>query len=706
MRQLLQNLSSGEIAVEDVPVPARWPTSLLVRTRFSLISAGTERAMRELGDASLLAKARARPDLVRKVVESAQTEGVASTYAKVKGRLDQPNPLGYSLSGVVLEACNDSPAAPGELVACAGAGQASHAEIVSVPRHLCARVPDGVAPDDAAYATVAAIALHGIRLAEVGLGDVAAVVGLGLVGQLTLQLLAAAGCVALGIDPDPWRTGLARKLGFFATSDRHELEVEAKRLTVGRGADGVLVTAASTSSAPLSTATSVARDRAVVSIVGDIAIDSPRAPLFTKELRLVVSRSYGPGRYDPSYEERGIDYPPEYVRWTEGRNLGEVLRLMGTGQLRPRELTTHTFDLEDGAKAYDLLDSEEPSLGILLQYAPDSDAQLRTMARNDSARRNGIRRSRVRIGVIGCGTFARTVLMPRLAKRAELAAVAARTGVSAKNGAQRFGASLATTDAEQVIRSDSIEAVVITTRHDHHAELTVKALEAGKHVFVEKPLALAEDQLAAVETAAAASTGILMVGFNRRFAPLGLELREALAGRGPLMVSYRVNAGRLPRTHWTHDPVQGGGRIVGEVCHFVDFAAFLCGSAPSVMNVGAVAGASEPLEDDVAATLRFSDGSIAVIVYTALGDPSLPKERVEVFSEAGAGVLDDFAALTLHRAGSRAMRKSRRDKGHSGELVAFLAACRTGEQPWPIEDMAAVTRATFEIRDAVQAARH
>jgi predicted dehydrogenase/threonine dehydrogenase-like Zn-dependent dehydrogenase len=700
VRQLLQNVSTGEITVDDVPPPVPDAGSLLVSTRYSLISAGTERAALDLGRASLLAKARARPDLVQKVVDAARTEGVATTYAKVRGRLGEPNALGYSLSGVVVQGCPGGPAGPGELVACAGAGKASHAELVAVPRRLCARIPEGVALEDAAYATVASIALHGVRLAEVGLGDVVAVVGLGLVGQLTLQLLAAAGCVAVGVDPDEGRVELARREGHFATTDADDLDAEVGRLTAGRGADGVLVTAASRSSEPLNTATRVARERAVVSIVGDVAIESPRAPLFAKELRLVVSRSYGPGRYDPFYEELGIDYPAGYVRWTEGRNLEEVLRLMATGQLRPSALTTHTFDLADGAQAYDLLGTEERSLGILLRY-PDTPLDEIRSVHLAAPRRRRIGGRRIRIGVIGAGAFARTVLMPELRKHAELTAVATRTGVSARASAQRYGAELATTDPSELIASPNVDAVVIATRHDLHASLVGEALQAGKHVFVEKPLALSESELAEVERAAASSQGIVMVGFNRRFAPLAGKLRDALAGRGPLVVTYRVNAGRLPASHWTHDPEQGGGRIVGEGCHFVDFAAFLCDGDPTLAGVHAVSGSSEPREDEVIGALQFADGSLATVLYTAMGDPSMPKERVEVFGEAGAGVLDDFVSLHLHRGAQTTTEQSHRDKGHAAEIVAFLDGCRDGLQPWPLSQMAAVTRATFAMRDGL-----
>jgi predicted dehydrogenase/threonine dehydrogenase-like Zn-dependent dehydrogenase len=702
MKQLLQNVSTGEITVEEVPAPVHGPATLLVAPRFSLISAGTERAVLELGRASLVEKARARPDLVQKVVDSARTEGIAATYAKVRGRLGEPNALGYSLAGTVLEGCADGPAAPGELVACAGAGWASHAEVVNVPRHLCARVPAGVAAEDAAYSTVAAIALHGIRLAELHLGDVAAVIGLGLVGQLALELLAAAGCVPLGIDPDPRRAALAQDAGFLATSDPGELGSEVRRLTSGRGADGVLITAASKSSEPLHTAGAVARDRAVLSIVGDVRIESPRAPLFTKELRVVVSRSYGPGRYDPTYEEAGVDYPAGYVRWTEGRNLEEVLRLIGTGQLRPSRLTTHTFDLADGPRAYELLGADEPSLGILLRYPERISAGSRSVHMSLNGRRR-VGRDRVRVGVIGAGTFARSVLIPVLGRGAELTAVATRTGVSARATAQRFGAGLATTDPAEVLASEQVDAVIIATRHNLHAELAVAALKAGKHVFVEKPLALSEAELTRVHEAASTSTAVLMVGFNRRFAPLAVQLRETVAVSGPMLVNYRINAGRLPRSHWTHDPEQGGGRIVGETCHFVDFASYLCAGPPHVLGAEGVSGSSEPLEDTITATLRFDDGSLATIVYSALGDSSLEKERVEVLSETGAGVLSDFNSLTLHRAGHTEVAHRKRDKGHAREIAVFLEACRSGRQPWPVEDMVAVTRATFAMRDSVRA---
>src|SRR5437763_6400857 len=409
MRQLIQEISGGGVRVEEVPAPLRPTGFVLVGARASVISAGTERAALEIGRASLVAKARARPDLVRKVIDTARSEGIGATYAKVRGQLAEPMARGCSRCGEVVAVGGDAPAAPGELVACAGAGYACHAEVVAVPHNLCARVPEGVSPDDAASATVAAIALHGLRLTGVGLGDVVAVIGLGLVGQLALELVAAAGCVPLGLDPDPDRVDVAHEAGAFATSDPVELESEARRLTAGRGADAVLVAAASADAAPVEAAIAAARFRAVVSVIGDVRMDVPRRDLFSKELRLVVSRSYGPGRYDPSYEEGGADYPADYVRWTEGRNLSEVLRLMAAGELRPGRLTTHRFELGDGPRAYDLLTGDEPSLGILLSYPATAELGARAIAipRREPRLTRAAGRDRIRVGVVGAGAFAR-----------------------------------------------------------------------------------------------------------------------------------------------------------------------------------------------------------------------------------------------------------------------------------------------------------
>lgn len=710
MKQLLQDLSSGSLSVVEVPSPVRGPADLLVVTRSSLISAGTERAVMEMGRKSLAGKARARPDLARKVLGSAREDGLMATVQKVRGRLQEPGTPGYSSCGTVLEAPDGSPAGPGELVACAGAGLATHAQVVAVPRTLVARVPEGVPAEDAAYATVTAIALHAVRLTGLALGETAAVIGLGLVGQLTMELVRAAGGVPLGLDTAEDRVELTREAGFWATNSPDELVREGERRTSGRGADGALVTAASKSSEPLRTAIEAARERATIAIVGDVAIEASRAPLFEKELRLVVSRSYGPGRYDPVHEELGQDYPPGYVRWTEGRNLEEALRLMAIGAVRPSRLTTHTFDLDKGARAYDLLgSSDERSLGILLRY-PDTpeavalDRRVNVKRRLAPWARRPVPRARIRLGVIGAGTFARGVLLPALSRDVDIAAVVAARGASAKSTAERFRAQTAATDPSVVIDDPDIDAVLIATRHDSHGPYAAAALRAGKHVFVEKPLGLSAEELDAVEEALESSErATLTVGFNRRYAPLSVRLRDALGKAGPLLTHIRVNAGRLPHDHWVHDPVIGGGRIVGEGCHFVDLACFLCGGVPSLASAVTLEGSSEPREDSFAATLTFGGGSVATIHYTALGDPSLAKERVEVLGEAGAGVIDDFRRLELHRGGRVEHEESRRDKGHTAELAAFVAGCRTGTSAQDPGEALAVSRTTLALRDALTA---
>jgi len=702
MKQVFQNSATGEVGVHEVPAPGRAPGSLLIATRFSLISAGTERAIVEAAQEGVVTKLRHRPELARKTLDAARKDGFGPTVQRVRGRSQLPNALGYSSCGTVLEAPPESTIVPGSMVACAGVGYASHAEVVAVPRLLCVAVPSGVAAQDAAYATAASIALHGVRLTGARLGEVVAVIGLGLIGQLTLQLAAAAGCVPVGLDLDAKRVVIAREQGFVATGDAEELERQIGRLTGADGADAVLVTAASRSAEPLRLATRVARDRATVCIVGDVPVEVPRAALFAKELRLVVSRSYGPGRYDPGYEEGGVDYPIAYVRWTEGRNLHEALRLMDAGALRPSVLTSNVFDVERATEAYAKLGAGGETLGILLRYQERTNAGPRSVSIAASAR---VRRhptdGRLRAGVIGPGAFARTVLLPALARVANIAAVASATPLTAHAVAARFGAQTASTEPERLIEDPSLDAIVIATRHDTHAMFATAALDAGKHVFVEKPLAITGQELTALSAASERAQGILMVGFNRRHAPLVRRLRDAFGDRGALVMAYRVNAGAVPASHWIQKIDIGGGRLVGEVCHFIDVASYLCGAPPVAASGVAVGRPTATRDDDLCLTVAFADGSVANIVYCAMGDPGLPKERLEVFGAAGAAVLDDFRTLTYHRGNNPEIFGGRGDKGHRAQLEVFAAACHAGRQPWPVADMVAVTRATLVLRDDV-----
>jgi polar amino acid transport system substrate-binding protein len=699
VKQVIQNYRSGKLEVAEIPVPELRPGTVLVRTAVSLISAGTERQLMGLAKASLIGKAVARPDLVRQVVRKVERDGIVETIGAVFAKLDTPIPLGYSLAGVVVDV---HPAithlAAGDRIACAGAGYANHAEFNVVPKHLCVKLPEGVSNEDASFVTLGAIALQGLRQAEPTLGERFVVLGLGLIGQLTVQLLKANGCHVLGYDPDPGKAELARELGadLAVTSS---VEQAVRDFTGGVGADGVIVAASSKSSEPMHTAAEIARLKGRVVVVGQVGMDLVREPFYRKELDLRLSMSYGPGRYDPAYEDEGHDYPIGYVRWTEERNLAAFLDLVRTSKVTPAALVSHRFPIAAAREAYALLESEKPCLGVLLAYPVDAPLSRRVAL--VSVRRSPVR-GQCRVGVIGAGNFAKGVLIPALRKHPNvtLGAVVTSGGISARHAAAKFGFSSAATDAAAVLDDLETQAVVIATRHSSHARLARMALEAGKHVFCEKPLALTRDELDAVISAAQTSPGLLTVGFNRRCAPYVREIKETIAARaGPLMMSYRVNAGAVPATSWLVGP-EGGGRVLGEVCHFVDTMSFLAGAPVARVSARRL----ETSADSVAATLTFADGSIGTILYTAVGDPSFPKERLEVFAADRVAVLDDFRALTLSVAGKRRRRRAlSRDKGHRALLAAFIAAAR-GEGPLPMSlgEIANVTAATFAIEEALR----
>jgi len=655
MKQVLQNRKTGRPFVGEVPVPALQRGRVLVRTVASLISAGTERASVELVSKGLLQEARQRPDLVKAVVAKVKSEGLLNTFASVRDKMAASSSLGYSAAGIVAGVAEDvTEFHIGDRVACAGVGFASHAEMLSVPKNLCVHLPEQVSFEAGAFGTLGAIALQGVRLAEPTLGESVVVIGLGLVGQLTVQLLKANGCRVFGLDLDPARVALAIELGAdAAVVSGEEAASEIEKFTRGRGADAVLITAATDSNQPVELAARVSRLKGRVIIVGMTGLDIPRQPFFSRELKLIISMSYGPGRYDPDYEERGHDYPLPYVRWTEKRNIESFLELINEGKVNVERLTTHRFSIDDAERAYQLISAEsrEPYLGVVLSYDPDREITRRVSLTTPVHRAE----KAIRLGVIGAGGYVPAMLLPHFkSEGVDFRSIATATGVSAHDQGKRFGFAFAVSSADEVLDDANINLIVIGTRHDSHAELARKALEQNKNVFVEKPLALDDDQLDGVLEAAANSTGRLMVGFNRRFSPLARQAKEFFADSNtPLSIVYRVNAGRIPKEHWIQEPLEGGGRIVGEVCHFIDLMQFLTGALPvSVFAESVSAKAEKTVDaDSVFVTLRFADGSNGCIAYVAEGDKSLPKERVEIFGGSRSFVLDDFRRATLHKNG-------------------------------------------------------
>lgn len=660
MKQVVQSIADGELKVLDVPRPVPSATEVLVATSRTVLSPGTERAVRKLASANLLQKAKARPDLVRQVIRKARTDGLSTTAKAVRSRLDEDMPLGYSGSGVVVELGEAvSGLTVGQRVA---TGSAGHADYQLVPAHLAVPVPDGVSDEDAAFATVASIALHGLRQAEVGPGSRVCVIGLGLLGQLTARLALASGCSVVGIDLAPWTAELLTALGGLGLVEAGADTTErVLAWSGGQGADAVILTAATASSEPVRRATALARDRAAVVVVGDVGLELERTPFYEKELRLMFARSYGPGRYERSYEEWGVDYPLGYVRWTEGRNLRAYLDLVEAGRLTVADLVTHRFPIEKAVDAYALVEGGERSLGIQLTYAPDA-PRHEVVAVADKTVTSG-----PGVGLIGAGTYARATLVPALkaAGLDRLVAVASASGLSARHLAERAGAERAVSDIEPVLALPDVDLVVIATRHDSHAELATRALRAGRHVFCEKPLALTSEELASVSDAWRASPGQLFVGFNRRYSvPVGLVQRHLEGGAGPLVMTYRVNAGGLGEKHWYHDRRQGG-RLLGEVCHFIDTCNALAGSpVEQVTTFGSGAGEAL-LQEDLVVSLRYRGGSLATITYATGGHPGTSKERLEVLGRGRSAVIDDFRRTVLD---GKESKVGGQDKGHTACL--------------------------------------
>lgn len=707
MKQVIQNFKTGELYVDEVPAPALSKGMVLIENKYSLISAGTERSTVQVAKANLLGKARQRPDLVAQVIQNVRKEGIKATLEKVRTKLDTLKALGYSTSGVVKASMDDKHLfAPGDRVACAGQDYASHAEVICVPQNLVVKIPGTVSDEEASFTTLGAIAMQGVRQADPRLGETIAVIGLGLLGQLTCQLLKANGCKVLGIDISEALVNLSRETGAdeaVQRSDAHLMDV-VNNFTNGYGFDSVIITAATASNDPIELSAEIARKKGKVIAVGAVKMDVPRDPHFyRKELDLRLSCSYGPGRYDVQYEENGIDYPYAYVRWTEQRNMEAFLQLVAQGKINLKPLITHTFDITEAGAAYDIVTGKvaAPHIGILLRY-PENDQKFsyKKVFEQSSAPLN-----EMATGFIGAGSFAQSYLIPHVKSwGADLRTVVTSKGITAQNVGQKFSFGHATSNSSDILNDETIHTVFIATPHNSHAHYVVEALQAGKHVFVEKPLAMNEEQLENIKSVYEKQGKKLMVGFNRRFSPVAATLKQYFSKKTePLVMNYRVNAGFIPKDHWTQNEHTGGGRIIGEVCHFIDLMQFFTDALPQTVFAQCIHSPNQLTknDDNIVITIQFTDGSVGSIVYVANGDKALPKERMEIYGSGNTGIINDFRGGEWY-SNNKMKPIKLNGKGHKEEVNAFLNSIKDGSPaPVSFDSIYATTKATFKIIDSL-----
>ncbi|MDB2639676.1 bi-domain-containing oxidoreductase [Akkermansiaceae bacterium] len=731
MKQIIQSFKNGELWLAEVPVPACKSGGAVVQTRASFVSAGTERMLVDFAKKNIVGKALQMPDQVKKVIRKMKSEGIFETLEKVSAKLDQPIPLGYSVAGVIEELGHSMRGfSVGDRVACGGAGYANHADYNYVPKNLMVKIPVGVSFEDASCATVGSIAMQGVRQCDLRLGEQVCVMGLGLLGLLAVQMLKASGCRVIGFDPNPQRCQDAIDLGA-DTAVSSDLVAAADQFSQGMGMDAVLITAATKSNEPVRVAGEIARMKAKVVVTGLVGMDLPRDDYYKKELDFKLSLSYGPGRYDSCYEEGGVDYPYGYVRWTEQRNISSFLDLVATGDVTPSKLVTHRFDITDALDAYDLLlgKAEEPYLGIVLKYGEKSSAVLKSGRVVVLANTGGVQSSAINVGFIGAGNFTKAVLFPALKKMPEikLKTICTATGMNAGETAKKENFEIASTDYELMLKDEGINTVFVTTQHNSHAKFICESLEAGKHVFVEKPLAITQAQLdrlkATVEAISLSSSDeadssppdlnlnsggcpILMAGFNRRFSPHADLLKKYFSKRtSPIFMTYRINAGIIPPDVWIQDPEIGGGRIIGEGCHFIDFASFIIGQnvvevqaqCVNTDNAGLIA------EDNVSINLKYADGSVANVLYVALGSSDIAKERCEIFANGSVAIMEDFCKTTCSGKLGKAKLAGKQAKGFTQELEAFFTSIRNGsEAPIPFDSLVNTTEVGFAVLKALQ----
>jgi len=701
MKQVLQNLRSGETTVADVPAPGLGRHSVLIQTRASLISAGTERMLVEFGKASLIAKARSQPDKVKQVLDKIKTDGLMPTLEAVFRKLDEPLPLGYCNAGVVVEmGAGVTEFAPGDRVISNG----PHAELVAVGGNLCAKIPEGVTDEQAAFTVLCSIGLQGIRLLNPMFGEKVVVYGLGLIGVLCVQMLRANGCAVLGIDVNPDRLALAAAFGADTVDARSaDPATAAAAWTDGKGVDGVLITAAAKTDEIVHNAAEMCRRRGRIVLVGVVGLNLRRPDFYEKELSFQVSCSYGPGRYDEAYEQGGQDYPRGFVRWTEGRNFEAVLDALASKTLNVDDLITHHFPLDKAAEAYEAVSNDPSALGVLLQYADQVDREPSVTVTQLPSKGAG----QARIGVIGAGVFATSTLLPALTRTpGQIAYVADLNAPAARHAANKFGAGQAVSDYRLILQDDTVDAVMIAVGHHLHARFTCEALAAGKHVLVEKPLALNVDELDQIVAAAAEHPDKqVMVGFNRRFSPHTVKIRQLLAGRSePLCMNFVANAGILPPDHWLQDPIRAGGRVVGEACHYIDLLSYLADSPVQTVAARKVGRGFAITDDKMAIVLGFADGSIGTVNYYANGPKSYPKELLDVFTESRVLRMENFRRTDGYGfSGFKKFKTRRQDKGHAAEFAAFVDRVAQGGPPLiPMDRMVNISLASFAALESAK----
>jgi predicted dehydrogenase/threonine dehydrogenase-like Zn-dependent dehydrogenase len=708
MKQILQNLRTGQLNVEDVPEPEMAGPGALIATQTSVISAGTEKMLIDFANKGFIAKAKARPNDVKQVLDKIKRSGIRATLKTVFARLDQPMKLGYSSAGIVLATSPEiTDIKPGDRVACGGTG---HAEVVFAKKNLIVPVPENVDFESACFATLGSIAMQGVRVAELVIGQQVAVIGLGLLGLITVQLVKAAGCRVIGADISPERMKLAEQLGCDKTCYPGQLPEVVGSMTENRGADAVIITAATKSNEPTELAAEIARQKGIISVVGAVKMDIPRKPFYAKELQLRLSTSYGPGRYDVSYEDKGIDYPFGYVRWTEQRNMACVLDLISQGKLDVKSLITHRFPIEQGQQAYAIVRGEvdEPYLGIVLTYPKPEQREIKPIIKSDAKVFTTVR-DKIGIGVIGAGNFANLTMLPAMKNIAdiEFVGIADVNSSMAKHAQSKFGFQYSAGDYKQLLQDANISTIFITTRHDVHALLVIEALKSGKNVMVEKPLCLNQQQLMEIiKIAEQHSEQRLTVGFNRRFAPMAVELKNRLQGKTPLCMNYICNAGFTPKESWSQDPQVGGGRIIGEACHFIDWMCWLTNSEPTKVYAQSISKetANAFKDDNVMISLHFSDGSIGTVSYLACGDKSFTKEHMEVYGGGAIGIIDDFTKGIFISGGS-ITKLAGNSKGHLQQWQAFISAVKDGQSaPVEFDDAVASTWATLKAVESLHTA--